>query len=294
MSAVSVETNGDCGWRSGPLWRGGRDDKGAPASERERLFLSGATRGLSRPLPFGWLLNMRSFESSFDFVDDQISVTWLRPAPAHADDAFPVLDALGEDLGRLRHRAVACEVSLIFGAEALDDVGACGLVVGVVQHEGIAEDAVPAIDVDGHFAGLRPAWAPALLFPRRTYPLVVARIITWCPPCWRSGLGSGPDLNPCPSAKPGRGQAQSMRVVAGAAQRATAASIVLAGSEGRFPSPPLRGREAAPDDCVRDPPGGQTPLANSGSRLGRAGPEWARVDCHQEVGERADNSEAAR
>jgi hypothetical protein len=51
------------------------------------------------------------------------------------------------------HRAIAFEVGLVFGAEALDDVVAGGGVVGMVENERIAEDAVFAVDVDGDFAG---------------------------------------------------------------------------------------------------------------------------------------------
>jgi hypothetical protein len=81
-------------------------------------------------------------------------VAWLGPAPAHGNDPFASLHALGEGLGRRGHGTVAIEVGVIFGAEAFDDVGACGLVVGVAQDERIAKDAVFAIDVDGDLAGL--------------------------------------------------------------------------------------------------------------------------------------------
>ena len=44
----------------------------------------------------------------------------LRPAPAHGNDPFADLHALGEGLGRRSHGTVASEVRVIFGAEALD------------------------------------------------------------------------------------------------------------------------------------------------------------------------------
>ena len=81
-------------------------------------------------------------------------MAWLGPAPALANDAFAGVHALGEGLGCRGHGTVAGEVGVIFGAEAFDDVGACGLVVGVAQDERISEDAVFAIDVDGDLAGL--------------------------------------------------------------------------------------------------------------------------------------------
>jgi hypothetical protein len=71
------------------------------------------------------------FESSLDFVDDEISVAWLGPAAAHAKDALADLHALGEGLGCRGHGTVASEVGVILGAEAFDDVGAGGLVGGV-------------------------------------------------------------------------------------------------------------------------------------------------------------------
>ena len=66
------------------------------------------------------------------------SVAWLGPAPAHANDAFAGLHALGEGLGCRGHGTVASEVGVILGAEAFDDVGACGLVGCVAQDEWVA------------------------------------------------------------------------------------------------------------------------------------------------------------
>jgi hypothetical protein len=66
--------------------------------------------------------------------------------------AFP--DALGENFGGGGHRAAAFEVGLVSRAEAFDNGVARFDVVRVVEHEGIAEDAVFAVDVDGGFAGL--------------------------------------------------------------------------------------------------------------------------------------------
>ena len=85
-------------------------------------------------------------------------MAWLGPAPAHGNDPFASLHALGEGLGCRGHGTVASEVGVIFGAEAFDDVGACGLVVGVAQDERISEDSVLAIDIDGGLAGFRLAW----------------------------------------------------------------------------------------------------------------------------------------
>src|SRR5271169_6297204 len=94
-----------------------------------------------------------SFEAPFDLVDDDGAVAALRPTPAHADQALALSDAFGEGFGRGAHGAIAFEVGLVFGAEALDDVVARGGVGGIVENERIAEDAVSAVDVDGDFAG---------------------------------------------------------------------------------------------------------------------------------------------
>jgi hypothetical protein len=75
------------------------------------------------------------FEPSLDFVNDEVSVAWLGPAPAHANDAFAGLHALGEGLGCRGHGTVASKVGAILDGKAFDDVGACGLVVGVSQDE---------------------------------------------------------------------------------------------------------------------------------------------------------------
>ena len=62
-------------------------------------------------------------------------MAWLGPAPAHANDAFAGLHALGEGLGCRGHGTVASKVGAILDGKAFDDVGACGLVVGVSQDE---------------------------------------------------------------------------------------------------------------------------------------------------------------
>src|SRR5271155_1687603 len=97
-----------------------------------------------------------SFEAPFDLVDDDGAVATLRPTPAHADQALALSDAFGEGFGRGAHRAIAFEVGLVFGSEALDNVVAGGGVGGIMENERIAEDAVFAVDVDGDFpaAGL--------------------------------------------------------------------------------------------------------------------------------------------
>jgi hypothetical protein len=159
---------------------------------------------------------------------------WLGPAPAHANDAFAGLHALGEALCYSGHGTVAGEVGVIFGAEAFDDIGACGLVVGVAQDERISEDAVLAIDVDGDLAGL------GLAGGARAFVSEAISIGEVGESCGRRGVlglgvgrmgcasddghcllssgvvsGPGPDfvLNLCPSARPVRGQEKSMRVV---------------------------------------------------------------------------------
>ncbi len=96
--------------------------------------------------------------------------TTLRPAPTHADQPLALTDALGDGFGRGAHWAVAFEVGLVFGAEALDDFLAGGGVARVMENERIAEDAVSAVDVDGNFAGAGLAGAPARLLPRRMEP----------------------------------------------------------------------------------------------------------------------------
>ena len=111
------------------------------------------------------------FEPSLDFVNDESSVAWLGPAPAHADDVFASFHALGEGLGCRGHGTVASEVGVIFGAEAFDDVGACGLVVGIAQDEWISEDAVLAIDVDGDLAGLGLAGGACALVSEADIPI---------------------------------------------------------------------------------------------------------------------------
>jgi hypothetical protein len=99
------------------------------------------------------------------------SVAWLGPAPAHANDALAGLHALGGGLGCRGHGTVASKVGLIFGAEAFDHVGACGLVGGVAQDEWIAEDTVLRSISTAISPGLGLPGAPARLFPRRIYPL---------------------------------------------------------------------------------------------------------------------------
>jgi hypothetical protein len=115
-------------------------------------------------------LSGASFEAPFDLVDDDGAVATLRPTPAHADQALALSDAFGEGFGRGAHRAIAFEVGLVFGAEALDDVVAGGGVGGIVELERIAEDAVlrsmsTAISPEPGLPG-----APARLLPRRMEP----------------------------------------------------------------------------------------------------------------------------
>src|SRR5271170_8391472 len=120
-----------------------------------------------------------SFEAPFDLVVDDGAVATLRPTPAHADQALALSDAVGEGFGRGAHRAIAFEVGLVFGAEALDDVVAGGGVGGIVENERIAEDAVFAVDVDGDFAGAGLARAPARLLPRRMEPGAFMESAPW-------------------------------------------------------------------------------------------------------------------
>ena len=139
------------------------------------------------------------FESSLDFVDDEISVAWLGPAPAHANDAFAGLHALGEGLGCRGRGTVASEVGVILGAEAFDDVGACGLVGGVAQDEWIAEDAVLAIDIDGDLARLGLAWSARALVSEADISIGFATVV------FRGGVGEGAGRNGTP-ARGGGGQ----------------------------------------------------------------------------------------
>ena len=148
-------------------------------------------------------------------------------APAHANDAFAGLHALGEGLGCRGHGTVASEVGMILGAEAFDDVGACGLVVGVAQDEWISEDAVLAIDFDGDLAGLGLAWGACALVSEADISIGLATIV-FCGGVGGQGgadgdghcllssgavsrPGAGPVLNPCPSARPGRGGGKKNR-----------------------------------------------------------------------------------
>src|SRR5271165_6636520 len=94
-----------------------------------------------------------AFEAALDLVDDEGAMTRLRPAPTHADQTLALTDPFGKSFGCRAHRAVAFKVGFVFGAEAFDDVAAGGGVVGVMENETIAEDAVFAVDVDGGFPG---------------------------------------------------------------------------------------------------------------------------------------------
>ena len=151
------------------------------------------------------------------------------------------------------------------------------------------------IDVDGHFAG-----EPSACLGRRRFCFRGAHI-RWS--SRGSSLGvlhvggqawSGPDLNPCPSAKPGRGKRNRCGWLRAQRSEPRPLQLRLRGSEGVSLASPERAERPHAMIGVRDRPGGHTPLASSGSRLRvEPAPEWARVDCHQEVGERADNSEAA-
>jgi hypothetical protein len=143
------------------------------------------------------------------------------------------LHALGEALFCSGHGTVAGEVGVIFGAEAFDDIGACGFVVGVAQDERISEDAVLAIDVDGDLAGLGLAGGARAFVSEADISIGEAG-----ESCGRSGVlglgvgrmgcanddghcllssgvvsGPGPDfvLNLCPSARPGRGGGKKNR-----------------------------------------------------------------------------------
>jgi hypothetical protein len=53
---------------------------------------------------------------------DEVSVAWLGPAPAHANDAFAGLHALGEGLGCRGHGTVASEVGAILDGKVFDDL----------------------------------------------------------------------------------------------------------------------------------------------------------------------------
>ena len=98
-------------------------------------------------------------------------MAWLGPAPAHGNDPFASLHALGEGLGRRSHGTVAGEVGVIFGAEAFDDVGACGLVVGIAQDERIAKGSVLSIDVEGDLAGFGLAGGACALVSEADIPI---------------------------------------------------------------------------------------------------------------------------
>jgi hypothetical protein len=154
-------------------------------------------------------------------------------ALAHANDAFAGLHALGEASFCSGHGTVAGEVGVIFGAEAFDDIGACGFVVGVAQDERISEDAVLA-----GAAGKPKPGEIAADIDRAFVSEADISIGEAGESCGRSGVlglgvgrmgcanddghcllssgvvsGQGPDfvLNLCPSARPGREEGKKNR-----------------------------------------------------------------------------------
>src|ERR1700677_1822640 len=95
----------------------------------------------------------------------------------------------GRGLGCRGHGTVASGVGLIFGAEAFDHVGACGLVGGVARDEWIAEDAVLAIDIDGDFTGLGLAWGACALVSEADISIGFATVV------FRGWVGEGAGRN---------------------------------------------------------------------------------------------------